>query len=252
MSQELKTQVFMLPGFLGLPTDWDPVARELQKVRPNWELIPVDFRDPKISPANTLRSWGGQFNEWVRQQNKAHVRLLVGYSMGGRLAAHALIEDPDLWQAAVFISTHPGLQLIDEVELREKSDAYWAQRFAEEDFQKVMEDWNAQAVFVGSQKEPLRERQHYPTGFLEKCLSNWSLAKQDDLRDRIYKANIPQVWLAGQRDVKFMAILKQLKYENGHRETPFMCETIKSASHRALFDQPSAIAQIISDFAQLV
>ena len=46
---------------------------------------------------------------------------LIGYSMGGRLALHAMLNQPGLWKSAVIISAHPGLKNeSDRVERRKK------------------------------------------------------------------------------------------------------------------------------------
>lgn len=54
-------------------------------------------------------------------------KILVGYSMGGRLALHALLEG-GLWDAAILISPHPGLESEEERAARRAGDAEWGSR----------------------------------------------------------------------------------------------------------------------------
>src|SRR6476661_7376674 len=98
--------IHALHGFLGLPRDWDLFesavqdhrGRPVRLVKHNlWEeLAALDDK--------SLRSWAREFNSNIEGKN-----ILVGYSMGGRLAMHALIDDHTKWSGAVFISAHPGL-----------------------------------------------------------------------------------------------------------------------------------------------
>ena len=55
-----------------------------------------------------LSEWAAVFNAEVRAAGEKE-NFLVGYSMGGRLALHALLDDPALWTKAVIVSAHPGL-----------------------------------------------------------------------------------------------------------------------------------------------
>src|ERR1041385_1856831 len=73
-------------------------------------------------------------------------RVLLGYSMGGRLALQALIEGAN-FDRAVIVSA--GLNLEEgRDERRARVDA-WAKRFESDPWDDVMRDWNAQPVFGG-------------------------------------------------------------------------------------------------------
>src|ERR1041385_616117 len=68
-------------------------------------------------------------------------RVLVGYSMGGRLALQALIEGA-AFDRAVIVSA--GLNLEEGREERRERDEAWAMRFESDEWENVMRDWNAQ------------------------------------------------------------------------------------------------------------
>lgn len=244
-----KTQIFALPGFLGVPQDWDPVFQAIQKTQPDWDLIAVDLRDPQIGPNLMLRDWGQEFNAWADAKGPAERRILVGYSMGGRLALHALLEGKSVWQNAIFLSTNPGMSTTDETEMRVKSDLHWAEKFKTENFSNVMNEWNQQPVFAGSSNEPVRKSQDYPKDFLALCLANWSLGRQDDFRDKIFKTKTPQMWIAGERDIKFARMMKEFEMERSSMHNHLLFEVIEDASHRLIFDQPELIARMIIEFA---
>src|SRR3954466_10003273 len=74
--------------------------------------------------------------------------ILLGYSLGGRLALQALLAGAH-YECAIFIST--GLGIDDEVarQARRASDEAWAQRFENDDWDAVINAWNAQPVLAG-------------------------------------------------------------------------------------------------------
>ncbi|HEV8433755.1 MAG TPA: alpha/beta fold hydrolase, partial [Thermoanaerobaculia bacterium] len=67
-------------------------------------------------------------------------RVLVGYSMGGRLALQALVANA-AFDRAVIISA--GLNLEEGREERRARDEAWAKRFESDAWDEVMRDWNA-------------------------------------------------------------------------------------------------------------
>jgi 2-succinyl-6-hydroxy-2,4-cyclohexadiene-1-carboxylate synthase len=235
----MKTIVFALHGFLGEPADWKGVFAQVKKEKPDWELQAVDFMHEKnLKPDFDFSQWSDHFIEWVEGFGEAR-RILVGYSMGGRLALHALEKKPELWSSAVFLSTGPGLTTERERVLRVEHDQSWANKFLKEEFNQVMTEWNSQSIFTGT-FTPSRHATKLIPEDLAKCLTNWSLAKQKDFRPILDFFHIPQIWCAGARDEKYSEFLKTLpaipklqKWE------------VVDAGHRLIFEAPLEVAHFI-------
>ena len=106
-----------LHGFLGLPSDWDFLRRAgLDVATPDLREIPQE--------GDTL----------------------LGYSLGGRLALHALLGGAR-YRNAVIVSA--GLGVEEDREARLGQDEHWAERFEHGEWYAVMRDWNAQPIFGG-------------------------------------------------------------------------------------------------------
>src|SRR5690606_6539540 len=105
----------------------------------------------------------GGLAQWVNHRAAFYggSRILVGYSLGGRIALHALRDSPDLWQAAVIISAHPGLVLEEDRVVRKKADQEWAKRFMHEDWDLLMKSWNSQPVFKNGSQPLLRHERDF-------------------------------------------------------------------------------------------
>lgn len=217
---------YALPGFLGQAEDWDPLGLDTVKASA--------YRPSKMS----LWEWGSAFNQSVQGQN-----FLMGYSLGGRLALHALISNPTQWKAAVLISTHLGLSSGTSRMERLISDTKWACRFATEPWERVIEAWNQQPVFKGTQ-HPVRLELNYTRDQLASVLVGWSLANQDDLENSLEKISLPILWIAGADDEACASKAGALKLAHPQSQI----SVIPNAGHRVVWDQPHQLKQLIQQF----
>lgn len=183
--------VFALHGFLGLPSDW------------KWFYCP-DLYKTEVCLLNLIEC--ARYLNDQAEKIFSSDRILLGYSMGGRLALHMLLERPELWSKAIFVSTHPGLKSGEERKSRLEGDVKWASRFLEDDWDCVMNDWNAQDVFKGEKIVFERFEKDYDRKNLSSALVNWSLGHQEDLSERIAQVNVPIEWVVGEKDIRFLQL----------------------------------------------
>src|SRR5687768_13002359 len=85
--------IFALHGFLGLPSDWD-------FLNPQFAINLYDYADCDFW------EFAKVFNDLASETQSP--KMILGYSLGGRLAMHAFLAQPDLWDGAVFVSAHLG------------------------------------------------------------------------------------------------------------------------------------------------
>lgn len=168
-------KIYALHGFLGRPADW-------QSVLP--EAVHVDLFKP---PIKSFEVWAAEFNSQVEPGS-----LLVGYSLGGRLALHALAQNPALWKGGVIVSANPGLD-VEEREARLKHDLSWAKKFLNDPWEKLMAEWNSQPVFAGRPPVFERREEEFDRGVLAMVLEKWSLGRQE----KVVPA-VPLLWITGE------------------------------------------------------
>lgn len=171
-------KLYALHGFLGRPSDWQEILPDAVGV----DLIPAPFD-----------KWAKQFNDTVEEGS-----VLVGYSLGGRLAMHALIQNPKLWKGAVIISAKTGMK--EGQEPRLANDRKWAKRFLNDPWDQLMHDWNSQPVFAADKVEMKRREEDYDRLALSVSLEQWSLGKQAYLEMR--ELPMPIFWITGEKDPK--------------------------------------------------
>src|SRR4051794_21774844 len=89
-------------GFLGSPSDWLGTI-PLDQTAHSLDLFSHRENESKL----TFPEVGEFLNE--KANSLPSPRVLLGYSLGGRIALHALLASPQLWSGAVIVSAHPGL-----------------------------------------------------------------------------------------------------------------------------------------------
>lgn len=198
--------IYAIHGFLGRPADWSILQFPHQAV------------DLHEFPVSSLQEWAKAFNATTKGGG-----ILIGYSMGGRLALHALQNGP--WKAAILIATRWNIPNKQERLLKDEA---WAHRFEHDAWHEVMQDWNNQEVFKGSVAPP-REEQHYNRKWLSSALRKWSLGHQE-----VGLPKVPTLWIYGENDQP--------------HSVPGKHVCIPHAGHRVLWDQPSCVRREILNF----
>lgn len=225
-----------LHGFWGTPSDFDALFRRLGAVA---AFTPDLYDVSPLDPTHDLATWTDFFcNEVERRFNGEKVTLL-GYSMGGRLALHALSRRPDLFENAVLLSTNPGWLTDEERAARATWIRDWCERFLRLDWEDLEREWNRQETFVGSH-QPARRRPD--RRLLALSLENWSLLAHRFPFEDLLKRTIPVHWMFGALDHKFLAVKARLQGQNVAGEF----HVIENAGHRLPQDAPEALARLLA------
>lgn len=223
--------LWTVSGFMGLSSDWNLFGFAEQQCV---EIGSFGW--------NSLEEWSSRLNEKISGTPGKHI--LMGYSLGGRLALHAITKTPALWRGAIIISAHPGLLSQPEKLERLKLDDHWAARFENEDWDKLMLDWNSREVFASGKHHFKREEKNYHRLQLAHTLRCGSLGKQSDLRNEISQLNIPILWLVGSQDKKFLDLAPSLSFKH-----PFSKIIVfEECGHRLPWEQPQIFCQLVTEF----
>jgi 2-succinyl-6-hydroxy-2,4-cyclohexadiene-1-carboxylate synthase len=237
--------IYALHGFLGKTTDWEKLFCHLPD---SVAIHTIDiFRD---FPIAEFWQWADYFHEKIEkekvQDSSPRKRVLVGYSLGGRLVLHALLRKPELWDAAVVISAHPGLKSSEEKEQRRKTDEQWARRFEEESWNTLMHDWNDRDVFKSDRFHFQRSEKDFSRQMLAKALREWSLGNQKYLFPEIRELPMPICWMVGALDKAYASSVSAESIAGCH---PQSCvRVIPQAGHRAPWEKSEVFRDYLSIF----
>ena len=242
--QEKQIAFFALHGFLGEGADWVPLKDELRKILPSF-----DFYAP------SLFSQGNSFNfesfETISESiqnylttmsfnNQSVKKVYIGYSLGGRIGLHLL--ESGLFDHFVFISTHCGLDSVEDQQKRIEADKLWADRVKQLGWDDFIVQWSNQDVLAKSTKV-LRQESHFDRNKLRQAMLNLSLGRQENKESNIQKHQDRITWVVGDSDQKFL----DLGHELVQKKILPKIGRIPNSGHRVVFDQPSQLAKYISN-----
>ncbi len=220
----------------------------------DFELETVDlWHDLKVlGPTATFSSWAERFLAGVARAGSKPI--VVGYSLGGRLAMYAMSLAPQSFAGAVIISANTGLDTEDEKRKRLASDFQWCSRFYSDDWTKLNRDWNDQTVLAAPKKPAAesislaRSESDFDRKILAQALDIWSVARQPNLGVALKSFTAPGILLTGKEDAKYTALASNL-IKDGLRS--FEHRIIENAGHRVPWDAPSAVREAVSGLAAL-
>jgi 2-succinyl-6-hydroxy-2,4-cyclohexadiene-1-carboxylate synthase len=201
-------ECWCLHGAVGMAADWRGLAKQLATAGIGSRAVDL-WRFLECCPL-PIADFGKTLNAEVSGEVfRGNGRALVGYSMGARLALHALLEKNHPWQAAVIVSGHPGLE--SDHGTRRAADAEWATQALAGNWQKFIDAWETQAILADSPpRDPqaasrlIQRRREVARSFVD-----WSLGAQEPLWDRLPEITIPVLWIVGENDPKFLALAQR-------------------------------------------
>lgn len=232
--------IWCLHGFLGKGRDWEPFRESWEKAS-GLPLRAIDLFDKPLEE-QTPEVWGTRFARSIATTDPGAV--LVGYSLGGRLALQALLARPGAFRGAVIISAGLGVEGEVERQMRRVRDDAWAARFETEAWGSVMAAWNRQAVFGSDSAAPPRDELDYDRSALATALRYWSPAVQQPIGPRLAELELPIFWIAGERDSKYVDEARRAAGAAGNARLWIA----PAAGHRVPWDAPEEFRQRVADF----
>lgn len=231
--------VWALHGAVGRAADWRGFAAAMRSAGEQVRRLDLwRFLDCCPLP---LEKFGGTLATEISRVDPAPV--LVGYSMGGRLALHALLARPNLWKAAVIVSAHPGLADEEQRRQRRKLDTRWSALALKGEWADFLDQWQGQAVLEGGEmpeRASLKDRR----ASIARSFVDWSLGAQKDLAPRLHEIPCPILWLTGGRDAKFTGLAEAAvpRFPRGKHTVMPGC------GHRLPWERPAEFASLCREF----
>ncbi len=140
--------------------------------------------------------------------------VLVGYSLGGRVALQAVLSHPDRFRGLVLESTSAGIEDEEERRKRLQDDEAVAARLCETDMRSFLTEWYRQPLFASLPPETVAgiidRKEHNDPSRLAQAVVRLSPGRQPSLWDRVSSWNKPTLIVAGDRDEKYRALATRL------------------------------------------
>jgi len=227
----------LLHGFWSGPASWNAVLERLPLGVP---VVAPDLLDGgELSPRYPLKDWAENFWRWVDETVGEKQVQLVGYSMGGRLAACAATKAPHRVSRALFLSANP-LQPLEPADQRQAWENKWARKFLEQDWAELETEWQELPVFAGSARVTRRKSPEMRE-ILGLALTHWSPRLHPFTAEQVRALPSTMEWAFGALDQKYMKVAKSLQ------ELPVQGQitVIPDAGHRLLAEASEFVSQWI-------
>jgi len=225
--------VLFIPGFMQRGDAWRPVA----------ELLPERY--PSVMLEHEESSFEGRLGE-IAEAGAG--RLLVGYSLGGRIGLRAALRDPERYLGVVTIGATAG---IDEPSLRtaraeaDERLAAWMEAAPIED---IVGLWERQPLFA-DQSEALIEEQR--AGRLAQRPLDLAMTLRtagqgvlEPVWHELLRLDLPLLALAGARDEGYVSAAKRM----ADIAPRGRAEIVEDAGHAAQLQRPDEVARLIEEF----
>jgi 2-succinyl-6-hydroxy-2,4-cyclohexadiene-1-carboxylate synthase len=221
-------EVVFVPGFMQRGGAWERVAREVGE---RYRSIYIDFA------TCTFEERIGELLEGASPG-----AAVVGYSLGGRIALHAALREPQRFGALVLVSSTPGLEDPGERRERARRDDELAAWMAEARIEDVVARWEQMPVFDGQPPELVEAQRagrlmHDPRQ-LATLLRSASPGRLEPLWDRLGELTMPVLAIAGERDERYAAIARRIG----------PAAIVPGAGHAAHLEQPERVAALLREF----
>jgi 2-succinyl-6-hydroxy-2,4-cyclohexadiene-1-carboxylate synthase len=204
----LVMRLLLLHGFTATGASWDRVRRLLDggQYAPEAPDLRGHGSRADARPA-TIEACVGDL-----RQDEPYA--LAGYSMGGRVALHLALAQPDRVRRLVLVSTTAGLEGEEERAQRRAADDDLADGLEGAGIEAFARSWAAQPLFAEQPPEIAaaahRDRLRNSAPGLAASLRGMGTGAMTPVWDRLHELTMPAVVVVGERDAKFRALGERL------------------------------------------
>ncbi|MBK6671725.1 MAG: alpha/beta fold hydrolase [Actinobacteria bacterium] len=170
--------------------------------------------------------------------------LLIGYSMGARMALHAVLHAPAAFSGLVLISATPGIDDDAERSERRRRDDALADHIEAVGCAQFIDEWLALPMFATLPASAAHrdERVRNSAAGLAASLRLAGTGRQAPLWNDLASIDLPVLVLTGSLDTKFDAIGRRMATAIGANA---VARTVDGAGHTVHLEAPDATARAL-------
>lgn len=178
--------------------------------------------------------------------------ILLGYSMGGRLALGVAVRHPDAVAGLVVVSAGPGIASPAARARRREEDEVLARRLEERGVEPFLDEWLSAPMFAGLaargerwQAADRARRGGNSARGLAAALRRLGQGVMPDLRSDLGVIPVPVLLMTGERDLRY----GELAVEMAGLLREARCVVVAGAHHPVVGERPEAVAELVLDWA---
>ena len=254
--EEIKPEqipIILLHGFTGNSSDWTNFT---QKFLDSFYSISIDIlghgrsSSPKMPDLYSEDSLVEQLHTIITSLN-LHNFVLLGYSMGGRLAISYAVKYPAKTKALILESSTPGIQDIAQRKERMLNDKKLAESILKNGIDSFVDYWMEIPLFQTLKHLPQetfdkiskQKKQNNPIG-LANSLKGFSTGEMRNHWDDLNNLPDKTLLITGELDTKYTEIAKQIKTI----KPAFNHQIIEKTGHNTHLENPEEFFILVDGF----
>lgn len=243
--------IIFIHGFTGSAEDWIFISNLLPE-----KFLPISIdlighgksdspSDPKFYSCTYITNHLNSIINYF-QFNKV---ILIGYSMGGRIALSYSLKFPDKLLGLILESTTAGIEDIEEKKKRVEHDLILAEKILNDGVENFIDYWFNTPLFLPLQKlkninEIINKRKfNNPIG-LANTLKSFSTGLMNSYWDKLNKLDFPVLLISGEDDEKYTQQNKRMV----KLFTKAKHEIVSNTSHNVHLEKPHLFTNLVLDF----
>ena len=234
-------------GFLGLSSDFAVLDTELSIALKTHDLI---GHGSHLSEDEQDFSTEKQVEHWLEQLPRDSI--LLGYSMGGRLACQIACSAPKWLRGLILVGASAGLSASNERDSRQRWDNAMAEKL-EQGMDAFLRDWNQMDIIASQQnieekhlQQMQENRRRQNPEMLAKSMRIFGTGTMPSCWGKLSDVEIPVLLLTGEHDLKYRQITGEMQEILPNAET----HIIENAGHCCHLEAPKQTARIIDAWLQ--
>jgi 2-succinyl-5-enolpyruvyl-6-hydroxy-3-cyclohexene-1-carboxylate synthase/2-succinyl-6-hydroxy-2,4-cyclohexadiene-1-carboxylate synthase len=240
-----------LHGFTGGGADFAPLVQALPGLAWRTPDLPGHAPDPATpgAPGDDCRLAAGI--QYLDTLPPAPPEILLGYSLGGRLALRCALARPSRWAALVLIATSPGLADPSERAARQAADEKLAAEILAGSIPAFLDQWQRRPLIATQARLPADWRAAMQTrrlrlrsAGLAASLRQFGQGALYPVWDRLPELRLPVLIVAGAEDPAYIAHAQAMRQRLPSAE--FLL--VPGAGHLAHLENLPAFAAGLRDF----
>ncbi len=246
--------ILFLHGFLGSSADWIEIISALAErfycVAPD---LPGHGRSLGLTPQLYTIEGAAKMLRGMLDGLEIPRAVLVGYSMGGRLALYLAIRHPERCSGLFLESASPGIDDAAEREARRDADERRASALESGDFVDFLVGWYRQPLFAslaryeGLVEKIIAARRRNDPAELARSLRGMGAGCQPSLWGELGELQAPTLAFAGELDEKYVGISRRMAALNPR----VRAAVVPSAGHNVRLEAPEAYLALLQTFLEL-
>lgn len=208
--------IIFIPGFLSDIQEFKNIAQQLDT---HYSVFIADLFTDYPHEQEVVYS---DFLALLQEQIRAlpiQKKILVGYSLGARLALGCYLQNPEEYSGLFLESLNPGIHSITERKNRAEQDEELAAGISPEGWKSFLQGWYQNPIFALNQQEldQIVEQKYQADPLkIAKILKELSVGKMPSYWEELDLIKCPVTLLAGSLDLKFSALAKKVQSEIAH------------------------------------